>query len=141
MKQDQNKAAGQQHAAVEADDAVVELALANELGIDGDGSLLAATTAGAADATASSMAADAGDGVLERNAMALAAEGFAVETTLADDENDTPDIDAAPVEAKPNPLEWHDGALLSQVPVHGMTKSQLEAEVLALRAAAQQRAG
>jgi hypothetical protein len=139
LSQEQNKAASQQHAAVGADDAVVELALANELGINSDGSLLAATTAGAADATASSPAADTGDGVLERNSMALEAEGFAVETTLADDEVDTPDIGAARVEAEHTSLEWHDDAPLSRV--HAMTKSQLEAEVLAMRAAVQQRAG
>lgn len=136
MKQDQNKAASHQHVAAGADDAIVELALANELGINTDGSLLAATAADAADASASSLDIDADGGALEQNSIALQAEGFTVETAMVDDEVVTPDFDAARVEAEHTPL---DGT--PRLHVHEMTKSQLEAEVLAMRAAAQQRAG
>ena len=137
LSQEQNKAASQNHAVPGADDAVVEQALANELGVTNDGSLLASTAADAQDID--SAAADTDAGILERNSMALRAEGFAVAQDSADDEIVAPEFDPAQVRAGESPLDGDYDT--SGLEVHQMTKSQLQAEVLAMRAAEQQRAG
>ena len=137
LSQEQNKAASQNHAVPGADDAVVEQALADELGVTNDGSLLAST---AADTQGTdSAAADTDAGILQRNSMALQAEGFAVAQELADEEIVAPEFDSVQVRAGETPLEG--GYDTSGLEVHQMTKAQLQAEVLAMRGAAQQRAG
>ena len=137
LSQEQNKAASQTHAVLGADDAIVEQALASELGVTNDGSLLASTAADTQDTDRS--AADTDAGILQRNSMALQAEGFAVAQELADEEIVVPEFDSVQVGAGESPLEG--GYDTSGLEVHQMTKSQLQAEVLAMTAATQQRAG
>ena len=137
LSQEQNKAASQTHAVPGADDAIVEQALASELGVTNDGSLLASMTADAQDIV--SAAADTNAGVFDRISMALQAEGFAVAQELADEEIVVPEFDSVQVGAGESPLEG--GYDTSGLEVHQMTKSQLEAEVLVMRGAGQQRAG
>lgn len=148
--QEQNKAASKQ-AAVEGDDAVVELALAEELGITNDGSLMATTSSSTDDALMYGNAATATPQDATIAAKALEAEGFAVVGAVDDNEEEIvrPDVDSDPVASgggvRVQTPRLALGAAASGVPtnaqVHLMSTAELEAEVLSLRAEAQARGG
>jgi hypothetical protein len=125
---------------------VVELALSEELGIANDGSLMSLMATGSLAGDVALL--DGSDGGVRETEAAAAAsaakaleeEGFAVASAADDSEDELvrPDFDSDPPPSQP-------GASVAGTPagaqLHLMTKGELEAEVLALRAKAQQREG